>query len=261
MTSDSMMQFCPNEIDVVKIPTDIPEYDIEDYDLFDDKDKAKYIKDLERLVRNSIEYRQMVNYLREYMNMNSCSFMPAINNLTTYKIRIEIHHSPLTLFDICSIILAKRMSLGESTDIEQTAYEVLFVHYSLMVGLIPLSETVHELVHNQYITIPLNKVYGYYKTFINTYNQWIPEEMLFKLKQLEEYTETFKEDEYNQLLEKHYITVDMEDNDQLIKMKEAKDLTQSVLNQYKADTTTSYDITRPDNYNAQVRSINPFVKL
>ena len=80
ISENSIMQLQPNDIDIVHIPNELPPYEAEDYDFFDEKDKAKYIKDLERFIRNSIEYRSMVNYLREYMNMNSCAFMPRVTN-------------------------------------------------------------------------------------------------------------------------------------------------------------------------------------
>ena len=144
ISEDSMMTIQPNDVDIVKIPKDIPVMDIEDYDLFDDKEREKYINDLERHVRSSYEYRNMVQYLREYMNMNSCAFIPNITNEVNRKIKIELHHSPFTLRDICVTILNKRMKNNEMLTIESVAYEVMFVHYSLMVGLIPLSETVHQ---------------------------------------------------------------------------------------------------------------------
>ena len=162
-----------------KVPADL--ILIEDYDLMDDKDREKYIKDLERSVRSSYEYRQMVQYLREYMNMNSCAFLPNVTNDVNRRIRIELHHSPFTLHDICSIILNKRMKCNEILTIEAVAYEVMFVHYSLMVGLIPLSETVHELVHTQYLFIPTDKVYGYYRAFVQSYYNYIDPELLDKL--------------------------------------------------------------------------------
>ena len=110
ISENSMMPTPVNDIDVVKIPKDIPVLEFEDYDLMDDKDREKYIKDLERCVRSSYEYRSMISYLREYMNMNSCSFIPAVTNESSRKVKIEIHHSPFTLRDICCIILNKRMT-------------------------------------------------------------------------------------------------------------------------------------------------------
>ena len=238
ISEDSMMTIQPNDVDIVKIPKDIPVMDIEDYDLFDDKEREKYINDLERHVRSSYEYRNMVQYLREYMNMNSCAFIPNITNEVNRKIKIELHHSPFTLRDICVTILNKRIKNNEMLTIESVAYEVMFVHYSLMVGLIPLSETVHQLVHSQYIFIPTDKVYGYYKNFVKTYNDYIDPELLDKLDELERLTiaGTYN-DSYKEVLEKKYITIDMEGNDQIEKLHELQEMLKQKINDLRNDNT------------------------
>ena len=237
ISEDSMMTIQPNDVDIVKIPKDIPVMDIEDYDLFDDKEREKYINDLERHVRSSYEYRNMVQYLREYMNMNSCAFIPNVTNEVNRKIKIELHHSPFTLRDICVTIINKRMKNNEPLTIESVAYEVMFVHYSLMVGLIPLSETVHQLVHSQYIFIPTDKVYGYYKNFVKTYNDYIDPELLDKLDELERLTiaGTYN-DSYKEVLEKKYITIDMEGNNQFDKLHELQELLKEKLSGLRGES-------------------------
>lgn len=237
ISEDSMMTIQPNDVDIVKIPKDIPIMDIEDYDLFDDKEREKYINDLERHVRSSYEYRNMVQYLREYMNMNSCAFIPNVTNEVNRKIKIELHHSPFTLRDICVTILNKRMKNNEMLTIESVAYEVMFVHYSLMVGLIPLSETVHQLVHSQYIFIPTDKVYGYYKNFVKTYNDYIDPELLDKLDELERLTiaGTYN-DSYKEVLEKKYITIDMEGNNQFDKLHELQESLKEKLSELRGES-------------------------
>lgn len=237
ISEDSMMTIQPNDVDIVKIPKDIPIMDIEDYDLFDDKEREKYINDLERHVRSSYEYRNMVQYLREYMNMNSCAFIPNITNEVNRKIKIELHHSPFTLRDICVTILNKRIKNNEMLTIESVAYEVMFVHYSLMVGLIPLSETVHQLVHSQYIFIPTDKVYGYYKNFVKTYNDYIDPELLDKLDELERLTiaGTYN-DSYKEVLEKKYITIDMEGNNQFDKLHELQESLKEKLSELRGES-------------------------
>ena len=237
ISEDSMMTIQPNDVDIVKIPKDIPVMDIEDYDLSDDKEREKYINDLERHVRSSYEYRNMVQYLREYMNMNSCAFIPNVTNEVNRKIKIELHHSPFTLRDICVTILNKRMKNNEMLTIESVAYEVMFVHYSLMVGLIPLSETVHQLVHSQYIFIPTDKVYGYYKNFVKTYNDYIDPELLDKLDELERLTiaGTYN-DSYKEVLEKKYITIDMEGNNQFDKLHELQESLKEKLSELRGES-------------------------
>ena len=237
MTLDS---FVPNDIDVVVIPNNIPEFSVQDYDMFDEKDAAKYIKDLERFVRQSLEYKQMVQYLREYMNMRNCAFLPNVSNEFTPKIRIEIHHSPMTLYEICSIIIKKRMSLGESLNIEAVAYEVLYIHYCLMVGLIPLSETVHELVHNQYIYVPANRVYGYYKAFVAQYHEYIEPELLDKLNMVEKIAQDQIYNDYMQILEKKYIAVDMGDNSQLDQLGDTQKLLKERLSILRDEVKQKY---------------------
>lgn len=171
----------------------IPKYDIQDYDIFDDKDFKKYIMDIERIVRQSVEYRQFVNYLRENMNMNKCSFFENVSNSDTFKIRIELHHHPFTLYDIVLTIFNKRLFYKESLEVEMVAKEVMYVHYFLLVGIIPLSETVHELVHNQVLFVPLDRVMGNWEEFINMYGEWIPPETMEKIDELKTRTLAYNE--------------------------------------------------------------------
>lgn len=163
---------------------ELPVFDIQDYDISNDKEFIKYIEDIKKCVRTSYEYRQFVNYLRENMNMNACSFFKNISNQNTFKIRIELHHSPFTLQDIVMTIFNKRVFYNESLEIEMVAKEVMYIHYFLMVGIIPLAETVHELVHKQLIFIPLDKVMGNYEAFMEMYGEWIPPETMDKIDQM-----------------------------------------------------------------------------
>lgn len=187
---------------------DIPEYDIEDYDLMDKKDRANYIKDLEKIVRGSFEYRQFIQYLRENMNMDSCAFLENVSNKETFKVKIELHHTPFTLYDICTIVLNRRLSLNLPTDIEMVAKEVVGLHYYLFIGLIPLSETVHKLVHNQYLFVPLTNVLGNYPAFVEMYNDYIPPDLLETYENNLEYSEKNREELNLNILEEKHTYID-----------------------------------------------------
>lgn len=184
----------------ILIIDDIPSYDIKDYDLFDEKDFNKYLQDIERIIRSSMEYREFINYLREYMDMNKCSFFENVSNINSYKIKIHIHHHPLTLYDIVVIVYNKRSFFEESLEAEMVAKEAMYVHYFMMVGLIPLSETVHDLVHDQLIFIPLDKVMGNWEEFLDTYSDFIPTETLEKIERYKRNTLDFSEEENRKLL-------------------------------------------------------------
>lgn len=184
----------------ILIIDDIPPYDIKDYDLFDEKDFNKYLQDIERIIRSSMEYREFINYLREYMDMNKCSFFENVSNINSYKIKIHIHHHPLTLYDIVVIVYNKRSFFEESLEAEMVAKEAMYIHYFMMVGLIPLSETVHDLVHDQLIFIPLDKVMGNWEEFLDTYSDFIPTETLEKIERYKRNTLSFSEEENRKLL-------------------------------------------------------------
>lgn len=199
---------------------DIPEYNLYDFDLNDEKSFKKYMQTVERVVRTSFEYRAYTNYLREYMDMNQCAFYQNVNNTDTVKVRIEIHHEPLSLYDICLIVYNKRVSFNEPLDEEYVAKEVMYLHYNLMVGLIPLAETVHQLVHAQYLFVPTTAVLGKYREFVERYKPYMLPEQLEVLEHIEEATQVYDSDDAKTVLAKNYIYVDMSGAYQLPKSED-----------------------------------------
>lgn len=172
---------------------EMPYFDGEQYDLFDEKDYGKFIQDVERACRMSFEYRQLISYLKNTEGMSVCSFLHNVTNADNTKVRIEIHHSPLTLYDISSTVIKKRLHNKESINIFDVCNEVLWLHYIGWVGLIPLSETVHELVHNQYIFVPTDIVRGNYRQFIESYYDYIDPDVLDAIDNAENMTKEMRQ--------------------------------------------------------------------
>lgn len=202
-----------NPIELPKLETvikidNIPQFDIADYDLTNDKDSMSYFKKIENVCRNSRCYKKLINFLREYVDMNSCAFYENINNIDTYNIKIHIHHAPLTLFDIVTTVYSKRVACHESLSIPMVAKEVMFNHYKMVVGLIPLSETIHELVHNGFLFIPTTNVFGNYKKFINEYKNYIDPSLLLTLKKAEEISKEYDMKKETKVLEFHPVYID-----------------------------------------------------
>ena len=188
---------------------EIPDYNLYDFDLNDEKSFKKYIQTVEKVVRSSFEYKEMISYLREYMDMNQCAFYKNINNSDSTRIKIEIHHEPLSLYDIVLIVYNKRIAFNEPLDEEYVAKEVMYLHYNLMVGLIPLAETVHELVHASYLFVPTDAVLGKYREFVERYKPYMLPEQLETLEHIEEATKVYNSDEAKTLLSTNYIYVDL----------------------------------------------------
>ena len=197
-----------NEIKVTRVA----EFDCtEMYDLNDDKDYEHFIKDIESTVRSSYEYKEFIKYLRENMGMDRCAFLKDVSNRDTNKIKIEIHHYPFSLRDIVEIVYRKRSYYKESLSIFMIAKEVMELHYKLMVGLIPLSETVHELAHSERLFIPVDKVLGRYNLFVDYYKPFIDPEMLDTLYMIEKATEEHSDIGDTTILEQNHVKYNISD--------------------------------------------------
>jgi hypothetical protein len=169
----------------------MPYFDMDPYDIFDEKDFNKFISDLERTIRVSFEYRQLMSYLKNSEGMDECAFLENVSSRDNAKVKIEIHHSPLTLYDICMAVFKKRQANKEALDINSIAEEVMWLHYAGWVGLIPLSATVHEMVHNSYLAVPVDKVRGHYRLFINSYYNYISPDVLDAVDNIEQWTKDY----------------------------------------------------------------------
>ena len=207
MRDNTNITITTDEKDVFKLEN-LPPFDIADYDLNDEKDLRKYLFDAERIVRNSYLYKNLISFLREHVDMTKCSFYENVNNIDSYSIKIHIHHAPLTLFDIVSIVFRKRLENKEPLNINLLAKEVIFLHYMMLVGLIPLSETVHELVHNGFLFIPTDKVFGKYRDFVSIYEKYIDPQLMKTLEIAEEYTKTYDMMKETKVLESKMVYLD-----------------------------------------------------
>jgi hypothetical protein len=186
----------------------VPNFSIPDFDLSKDKEVKQYFFTIERICRNSYLYKRMISFLREYVDMNQCSFYKNVNNIDTTSIKIHIHHSPLTLFDIVTTVFQKRAQNNEPINVNMVAKEVLWLHYRMQVGLIPLSETVHELVHNGFLFVPTTAVYGYYDNFVQYYGDYMDNQTLQTLKSAEEYSKGYNFNESTKVLTMDMVYLD-----------------------------------------------------
>ena len=168
----------------------------------------KQIKKIEKIVRSSYEYREYINYLKNEIDMNECSFF---KNLKRDDVRIEIHHAPFTLYDITSIIFYYMQVNELEYSALDVAEMVMKLHYEGLIGLIPLSLTVHELVHTGDIFIPIDLVYGNISGFVKKYKEYMTEDQKnLLLKNIEE-TNKLNNDKYNpSILERKYTYIEVD---------------------------------------------------
>ena len=115
-------------------------------DLEDDKSYKRLIKQIESIVRTSFEYQEFRSYLVNEMNMSTCAYLEGLSSVDSNRIKIELHHTPFTLYDIVEIVVNKHKLEKGVIYLIDIAEEVMELHFRGVVGLIPLSTTVHELV-------------------------------------------------------------------------------------------------------------------
>lgn len=163
------------KIDVVKV-TDVPQVKMST-PLLNEKDKTKLIKSIEMVVRSSQEYRDYIKFLKDNIDMTKCTYFNNLSNKDGKKISIEIHHEPFTLYDITMIVVDKFLAEEIPINVLDIAEEVMEIHYRDLVGLLPLSSTVHELVHEGKLLIPLQVVYGDYIKFLEDYDDYIGQDL------------------------------------------------------------------------------------
>lgn len=172
-------------------------------------DKRRLLNRIKRICRTSMEYKDYIAFLRENVGMDACAFFNNINKERNRKIRIEVHHAPLCLEDIVKTVLNKYEGEGIPINDLMISEEVMKCHYGNMVGLIPLSKTLHEVIHkSDKLVIPAYMIYGDYKKFLKEYGEYA-DDCLEKVEQMIEVTKQLKRESYDFLEKKYtYLEVD-----------------------------------------------------
>lgn len=186
-----------------------------------DKDKRKFIERTKRIVRSSKEYKDYIRYLKENMDMDRCVFFKKVKHTSDNAIKIEVHHEPFTLDDIVRTVINKQLAEGRKLNDLDVANEVMELHYNDMVGLVPLSETIHELVHSDTnkVFVPLNMVYGNFNKFFELYQDYMEDDILTRLEVKIDQTKNMTEDAFDALaVEYEYLEVDGVDLPEKVEM-------------------------------------------
>lgn len=128
------------------------------------KEKNKFIQRCERHIRGSKEYKDYIQYLKQNVDMTRCAFYNAVSNDNAKHVSIEIHHAPFTLYDYVKLVVERYEDEDEELNELLVADEIMGMHYENLIGLVPLSKTLHEMVHNSdKIFVPLSMIYGDYR--------------------------------------------------------------------------------------------------
>lgn len=162
------------------------------------KEQNKVILRIEKIIRSSTEYKDYILFLKENFDMNECAFFKGVVHDSEHKnVRIEIHHEPFTLRDYVQTVLTKWIEEGNPINELYIAEEVMQIHYKNMVGLIPLSRTMHQMAHkSSKCKIPLNCCYGNYLKFLQEYEDYVDDALYDKLERKINETKNLTEEDF-----------------------------------------------------------------
>ena len=142
-------------------------------DIEDDKEYTRFVKGVEAQIRRSNEYKEFISYLKSELDINFCFVM---NKMHSTEVKIEMHHTPFTLYDIVDCVIKKLISLEKPFNSFLVAYLVMQLHYANKAGLIPLSSTMHQYVHSESannVQIPRDAIIGNIEEFFKEYKDYI----------------------------------------------------------------------------------------
>ena len=159
----------------------------------DEKNYIKFIYEIERYVRGSYEYKEYVKFLKESQGQGRCVFLGVVDYESDSG-RLELHHAPFTLFDIVDIVARKLLAENKTLRTFEVVEQVLVEHQNGRVGLVPLSKTCHQLVHDGQLFIPLDYIYGDYNAFLEEYADYVTASHKHILKVMQEVTAQYNRD-------------------------------------------------------------------
>lgn len=133
---------------------------------FDDKQIKSFIKNTEKMIRESNSYKEYISLLRAYSDLSKDNIN---SNVTTNDTVIEFHHYPLNLYMIVETVMNYHVIRKEKFNSFMLAKEILQLHFDNKIGLVPLHSTNHQLAHLYKIFISDKQIFGNWREFIKEY--------------------------------------------------------------------------------------------
>jgi len=140
---------------------------------------VKFIRNCERHIRSSIEYKQWRSYIIDVLGVQTCM----ITNERMDQCTIEVHHHMPSLFVLVKSIINKKMDAEEEFSTFDISLEAIKYHFQNKVGYVTLIKSIHEKFHNGFLGIPATVVKGNYKEFLDEYTKHMDDEDLDVIQQ------------------------------------------------------------------------------
>jgi len=132
----------------------------------------KFIRNVEALIRRSIEYRLWSSYIKDILQINCCM----LTQERMDEVTIDVHHHVPSLYTLVKALVNKRIEKEQEFSTFDIALEAIEIHYANRVGYAVLLKSMHEKYHNGYLAIPMEIIRGNYSWFIDNYSGYLDED-------------------------------------------------------------------------------------
>ena len=137
-------------------------------------DFNKFVKNVEMIVRKSIEYKDWRTYIIDVLGVNTCM----ITNERMDEVTIEVHHHVPGLFTVVKALVNRKLDKTEHFSTFDIALEAIELHFMNKIGYATLLKSMHEKFHNGFLEIPIEYVKGDYMWFIKEFAAYLDDEDL-----------------------------------------------------------------------------------
>jgi hypothetical protein len=142
-------------------------------------DKRAIVESSEKHVRTSTEYRQWIATLHQDIGLNRCAVLGNISS--NDAVSIEMHHFPLSLFDLCWGVAGRQKNDAGRFSSATIADEVLGLHFTFNVGVVPLCTTIHQLHHSDKLPLSLQMTWGNWQSTYQALAPYVPRSVHTKI--------------------------------------------------------------------------------
>ena len=134
----------------------------------------KFIKNCEKLIRGSQEYKLWRGYITDVLQVQSCAITLERMDQTS----IDIHHHPISLFTLVKALVNERLEKEEEFCTFDVCTKAIELHFKNVIGFVALLSSMHQKCHNGFLTIPRSMIKGNYNVFLTEYSKYLDEEEL-----------------------------------------------------------------------------------
>jgi len=129
------------------------------------KEFESFIKNTEKLVRISYEYKLWISYIINNLGQKEC----ALTHESIGECPVVIHHHPVNLYTVVKTIINDFIKHGKEFSTFDIATKVIELHYQNNIGYVVLLSDLHEKFHAGFLKLPIELINGNYKYIFQNY--------------------------------------------------------------------------------------------